>query len=202
MIRLAGGFFNAVAFAFLLTIHAILVFAYRPLEARGIPASVPLVIVLDAGARFDLGVRLVEEGHSDWIHFSAGEGHGLARIYAERARQRLPETTTITTEARSLTTLQNAYFTVEELGEIAGGSVLVTDASHLFRAWLCFRWAGSGPIHLAPATDFDFARPWTGRVLREAVAVWLTAGRIAAFTVLRLTGAEPDPAILAESPLS
>jgi uncharacterized SAM-binding protein YcdF (DUF218 family) len=202
VIRFAGGVFNAVAFAFLLTIHAILVFAHRPLDARGIPASVPLVIVLDAGARFDLGVRLVEEGYTDWIHFSAGEGHGLARIYAERARQRLPETITITTEARSLTTLQNAYFTMEELGGIPEGAVLVTDASHLFRAWLCFRWAGSGPVHLAPATDFDFAGPWARRVLREAVAVWLTVGRIAAFTAHRLAGADPDPAILADSPLS
>jgi uncharacterized SAM-binding protein YcdF (DUF218 family) len=202
VIRFAAGALNVAVVAFLLTIHAILVFAHRPLEARGIPASVPLVIVLDAGARFELGVRLVDEGYADWIHFSAGEGHGLARIHAQRARQRLPETTTITTEGRSLTTLQNAYFTMEELGGIPEGAVLVTDASHLFRAWLCFRWAGSGAIHLAPATDFDFAGPWVRRVLREAVAVWLTAGRIAAFSALRLTGADPGPAILAESPLS
>lgn len=195
--RLLASGINPLAFAFLATIHAILVFAQRPLEARELPATAPLVVVLDAGKRFDLGVRLVQEGRADWIHFSAGEGVGIAERYAARARLVLPDAR-ITTESRSLTTLQNAYFTVDELGAIPPDTILVTDAEHLFRAWLSFRWAGAAALHLAPATDFTPAA--LGRVVREAVAVWVTVGRIAVFSGLGLLGHDPDTAILAARP--
>jgi uncharacterized SAM-binding protein YcdF (DUF218 family) len=199
--RLLASGINPVAFAFLATVHAVLLFAHRPLEARNLPDSAPLVIVLDAGARFDRGVQLVREGRADWIHFSAGEGNRISEIYAERARVLLPDAT-ITTESRSLTTLQNAVFSMEELGTIPAGTILVTDNWHLFRAWLSFRWAGAEQLHLAPATDSGVVGLPTRRVLREAVAVWLNAGRVATYSALRLLGRNPDSGILASTPLA
>jgi uncharacterized SAM-binding protein YcdF (DUF218 family) len=184
---------NALILGFLLTAAAIVLVARTPLEERGLPASAPVVIVLDAAARFDLGVRLIREGRSDWIHFSAGEGQRIARLYAERARPLLPDAV-ITTEDRSLTTLQNAYFTAQVLGAIPPGSILVTHPVHLLRAWLCFRWAGAEHLHLAPAERFE-ALPPEGRrkdVLRETVGLWLTAGRMLAFAALSRLGHGPE----------
>lgn len=186
------------------TLHGILLFAWRPAAERSLPETAPLVIVLGGGAwhsdpetgrvsRFDRAVALVEAGHGDWIHFTGGGGAPPeAERLAEMARARLPGTR-ITFEGRSRTTLQNAYFTAAEIGPLPPGAILVTDATHLFRAWLAFAWVGARAVVPIPAEDFGLPAPErrSARIWREAAGVWVNALRVASFA---LAGGGPEHA--------
>jgi uncharacterized SAM-binding protein YcdF (DUF218 family) len=200
----AAFFALAVAPVFLaaFTLHGILLFAWRPAEERTLPANAPVVIVLGGGAwhsdprigrvsRFERGVAIVEAGHADWIHFSGGGGSPPeAERLAEMARERLPDAR-ITFEGASQTTLQNAWFTAAELGPIPPGAILVTDATHLFRAWAAFAWTGARAVVPMPAEDFGLRDPEArmAQVWREAAGVWLNALRVLAFA---LAGGGPE----------
>jgi uncharacterized SAM-binding protein YcdF (DUF218 family) len=194
MTRLAAVVIVVFLLVFTLTALAVLAFAFRPLGGHRLPETAPLVIVLDGGRRYDLGVRLIEEGRADWIHFSSGSGsveRPRARRLAGQARHDLGDVK-ITFEDSSRTTLQNAYFTVRELGVIPPGSILVTDSTHLFRAWMAFRLVGAQHLHLAPASDFAQLSPKEvlRDLLREAAGVWLNLGRMAVFALaVRIRGA-------------
>src|SRR5690606_21240832 len=183
--RFAGwvtGLAALILVAFALTVLGVTLLAWRDAD----PPTGPLVIVLGAGMaadgtlgantirRFEDGLALIAEGRSNRIHFSGGDTHrGVTEgsLMARTARERFPGVE-ITFEDRSRSTLQNAYFTLETLGEVPRGSLLVTDAAHLFRAWVSFQWAGARglvPVASLRLDEIPVAdRP--RRILREALA--------------------------------
>jgi len=210
LIRWLGRGVFALCLAFGFTFLAVGLTAFRSLDRRPPPVSAPMIVVLGAGTaadgtlgsntipRFELGLALLDAGVSDRIHFTGGEEHrGVTEgpLMAEIARERFPDAR-ITSEGRSRSTLQNAFFTVQQIGPIPPGSILVTDAVHLFRGWASFRWAGSGALVLMPATDLASipATDRSRRILHETLAVWLNAGRAARYGWLRLTGSDADAA--------
>jgi hypothetical protein len=205
-LRVAGAVVTAGIVAVALSAHGIVVLGLRGPERRALPENAPLVVVLGAGmaadgtlgvhtiTRFEAGLRLIEAGIAERIHFSGGDIHRGVRegaLMAEIARERLPGAT-ITFEDRSRSTLQNARFTVDEIGRLPEGTILVTDAIHLFRAWVAVTWAGSDALALYPAKPFgaDAARG----VARETAALWVNVARILRYTGLRAAGHERDAA--------
>jgi uncharacterized SAM-binding protein YcdF (DUF218 family) len=191
------------------SLHAVLLVAARPIEHRALPEHAPLVVVLGGGAllradpqrgitnRFERGIGLIEAGIARRIHFTGAglegetsEGERMANL----ARERVPHAE-VTFEGRSLSTLQNAYFTALEIGPLPPGSILVTDAAHLLRAWAAFTWMGARGLVLVPANDFPGLpqRDQERMVWREAAGLWVNLGRIVAFT---LAGGDPDDAHL------
>lgn len=199
-LRALGTIVTAGIIAVALSAHGVVVLGLRGPERRALPDRAPLVVVLGAGmaadgtlgihtiTRFEAGMALVEAGITERIHFSGGDIHRGIRegaLMAEIARARLPGAT-ITFEDRSRSTLQNAHFTVEEIGRLPAGTILVTDAIHLFRAWAAFVWAGTGALAFHPAKPFG---PHPARqIARETAGVFLNLGRIARFTALRASG--------------
>jgi len=212
MLRLVWGAGVAGIVAVALTAHGVVVLGLRGPERRAPPERAPLVVVLGAGmaadgtlgvhtiTRFEAGMRLMEAGVAERIHFSGGDIHRGIRegaLMAAIARARLPRAT-ITFEDRSRSTLQNAYFTVAVIGRLPAGTILVTDAVHLLRAWAAFTWAGSGALAFHPAKPVG-ADP-AQLIARETAGVWLNLGRIARFTARVARGADRDTAaaLLAE----
>lgn len=205
-LRLVWATLVAGLVAVALTAHGIVVLGLRGPERRALPERAPLVVVLGAGmaadgtlgvhtvTRFEAGLRLVEAGIADRIHFSGGDIHRGIRegaLMAELAGARLPGAT-ITFEDRSRSTLQNAHFSVATIGRLPAGTILVTDAIHLFRAWAAFSWAGSGALAFHPAKPLgpDPAR----LVARETAGVWLNVARIARYTARVAGGADRNAA--------
>jgi uncharacterized SAM-binding protein YcdF (DUF218 family) len=208
-LRLVWGTLAAALLALALTAHGIVVLGLRGPERRAMPERAPLVVVLGAGmaadgtlgvhtiTRFEAGLRLVEAGIADRIHFSGGDIHRGIRegaLMAEIARARLPGAT-ITFEDRSRSTLQNAHFTVAAIGRLPAGTILVTDAIHLFRAWAAFTWAGSGALAFYPAKPMD-PRP-ARQIARETAGVWLNLVRILRYTALVAGGRDGEVAAAA-----
>jgi uncharacterized SAM-binding protein YcdF (DUF218 family) len=201
-----AGLAGALVFAFALTVLAVALLAYRDPAARSLPDAVPLVIVLGGGMaadgtlgsttipRFEAGLALLAEGRAGRIHLSGGDrlaGVTEGALMASMARKRLPGAV-VTFEDRSQSTLQNALFSVETLGSVPPGTILVTDPVHLFRAWAAFQWAGARGLLPVPAWPFADIPPAERprRVLGEAVAVWVNAGRAAAFSLREALGAD------------
>jgi uncharacterized SAM-binding protein YcdF (DUF218 family) len=206
-------------FVFALTLHGAVLFGFRDAAKRALPDRAPLVVVLGAGmaadgtlgihtvTRFEAALRLIDEGRADWIHFAGGDTHrGITEgeLMASLARERFPDLH-ITHEDRSRSTLQNAWFTVDQIGRLPAGTILVTDASHLFRAWAAFAWARSPALIPYPAKPFaePFGPALLDRLLREAAGTWLNAVRGLRYRVALLTGASQAEAeaLLAENPL-
>lgn len=206
--RWIGALVAAGVVAFALTVLGVLLLAWPKAGDAGPAPVAPLVIVLGAGMaadgtlgvntirRFEDGLALIAAGRAQRIHFSGGDIHrGVTEgsLMAEIARARFPEAT-ITFEDRSRSTLQNAWFTMQVLGPLPEGSLLVTDAVHLFRAWASFQWAGARGLVPVQSLRLNEIAPAERprRVLSEAMAVWLNVGRAAVFSVRRLLGAEPE----------
>lgn len=200
-----------LAFAFALTVLSVVLLAWRDPAGRSLPDAVPLVIVIGGGMaadgtlgattipRFEAGLAILAEGRAERIHLSGGDrlaGVTEGSLMAAIARKRLPDAV-VSFEDRSQSTLQNALFSVETLGTVPPGSILVTDPVHLFRAWAAFQWAGARgllPVPAWPLTDIPPAeRP--RRVLGEALAVWVNTGRAAVFSLRNALG-EDRAAIL------
>ncbi len=198
----------ALSLAFALTAFGVTLLAWRPLDERRLPDRAPMIIVLGGGMaadgtlgyvterRFDDAMALFTEGRAPRIHFSGGDIHrGVTEgaLMAETARARLPDAG-ISFEDRSHSTLQNALFTVEALGEVPPGTLLVSDATHLFRAWLAFQWAGARGLVPVPSFGLDEIPPGdrSRRLLREAAAIWMNAGRVAVFGLRRLAGGDRE----------
>ncbi len=218
----------AAAFAFFaygallllaLTLHGVVLFGFRDAAKRALPDRAPLVVVLGAGmaadgtlgihtvTRLNAALRLIEAGRAGWIHFAGGDTHrGITEgeLMARLARERFPDLR-ITHEDRSLSTLQNAWFTVDQIGRLPAGTILVTDASHLFRAWAAFAWARSPALIPYPAKPFTepFGPALLDRLLREAAGTWLNAWRGLRYRLALRAGAVPAEAdaLLAETPL-
>jgi uncharacterized SAM-binding protein YcdF (DUF218 family) len=196
----------ALVFAATMTVAGVAFLGFRDPAVRSLPDAVPLVIVVGGGMaadgtlgsttipRFEAGLAILAEGRAWRIHFSGGDEHaGITEgsLMARIARERFPQAM-ITFEDRSQSTLQNALFSMDTLGTVPSGTVLVTDPVHLFRAWAAFQWAGARgllPVPAWPFTDIPQAERWR-RILREAAAVWMNAGRAAVFSARNALGAD------------
>lgn len=74
--------------------------------------------------------------------------------------------------------------------------ILVTDAFHLPRSWMSFRWAGATHLTLFPAKQ-DAAmevntQTSTVYLLREPLAIWFNLGRATLWSVASLMGEPSD----------
>lgn len=198
----------AACTGFALAVFGVTLLAWRPLDERRLPETAPMILVLGAGMaadgtlglntirRFEDALALVAEGRSNRIHFSGGDrlaGVTEGSLMAAIARERFPEAV-ITYEDSSQSTLQNAWFSMQVLGRVPPGTLLVTDALHLFRAWASFQWAGARGLVPVPSLPLDEipAADRTRRILTEAIAFGVNAARAAVFSLRRRLGAEPE----------
>jgi uncharacterized SAM-binding protein YcdF (DUF218 family) len=175
------------------------------------PESAPLVVVLGGGIRSDgvlhprsnhhmrTAIRFFQEGRTERIHFSGGalgpvpEADAMRRLAIDAG---IPESA-ITIEGRSTSTLQNAVLTLEAIGPLPPGTVIVTDRSHLPRAWLSFRWAGvqDHVLYPAPAWANESRENRLHFIARESLALWYNLARMAEASALLWLGV--DPAVVA-----
>ncbi len=92
-------------------------------------------------------------------------------------------------EGKSFSTLQNAKFSLALL-EQAKHLILVTDAFHLPRSYLSFKWAGAQDLTLVASNpnleQYDI--PIAIMVLREATAIWFNIARAALWSAANLFG--------------
>jgi uncharacterized SAM-binding protein YcdF (DUF218 family) len=169
------------------------------------PGPAPLVVVLGSGlrsetelerrssARLETAVRLRAEGRVERLHFTGASSGtvSVAEVMRDYAVARGVPPDAITIETESRTTLQNAMFTLREIGPLPPGTLVLTDGVHLPRAWASFVWAGSGTdIVLVPSDrlpDETLAR-YLSFVARETLAIWLNVGRVLVASVLVLAG--------------
>lgn len=79
-------------------------------------------------------------------------GQNIAPLMAEMATAQGVPGAQIKQEPNARSTLQNALFVRDVLAGDDGPVVLVSDQSHLLRAWASFRWAGFSDIHLRAST--------------------------------------------------
>jgi uncharacterized SAM-binding protein YcdF (DUF218 family) len=172
------------------------------------PEWTPLVVVLGGGIRYDgvlhprsnhhmrTAIRFFEEGRTRHIHFSGGslgpipEAQAMRRLAVEAG---IPESAT-TIEDRSTSTLQNALFTIEAIGPLPPGTVIVTDRSHLPRAWLSFWWAGARDHVLYPAPVWANERRENRLmfIARESLALWYNLARMVEASALLWFGVDPS----------
>ena len=100
-------------------------------------------------------------------------------------------------EPEAHSTIQNAAFGLALLPDAPERVVLVSDAFHLPRAWVIFRVLGQRGLSLH-ATESPVAAPLATRVgwcLREAVVIWVNAGRLAVYGVAGAMGIDRDTRI-------
>ncbi|MGI1663295.1 YdcF family protein [Palleronia sp. KMU-117] len=176
------------------------------------PAELPAganVVVLSAGTeggqmdavtaeRTATGIALyqtlVARGESPILVMSGGRGAGApaakATLMADSARAAGVPVGDIRVEVESHSTLQNALFVREVLGEAADAPViLVTNRFHLPRAWASFRWAGMHDITLYSAEPEE-AAPDTGALILEALKWPANLARAGVFSAMTLVGAD------------
>jgi uncharacterized SAM-binding protein YcdF (DUF218 family) len=145
---------------------------------------------------------LYAEGTAPVVIFSGigSEERAVADAMADRAiAAGLPADVALR-EPNSRSTIQNAAFSLDMLSD-PDRVIVVSDPFHLPRAWLIFKAMGVDEIALyaaAPIEDYVPHRrdktmwSWT---LRESLAIWLNAGRAAAYVVGGLFGVDHDTRI-------
>jgi len=145
------------------------------------------------------GVALFQAGTAPKILFTGGRavetGPSSGDMMARLAMQLGVPAAAIITETRSLSTLQNALFSMPKM-EKATRIIIVTEGFHLLRSWLSFQWvalieAQTLDIALAHSTIF---RPDSGAklVAREALAFWFNLGRAALWHIGGWLNVAPD----------
>ena len=129
------------------------------------------------------GVALYNSKAAPRIHFTGGparpDGPSAGNQMAALARELGVPDTAITTENRSLSTLQNALFSKPML-EDSRSVILVSEAFHLPRSKASFWWMGYDNIQVAHSARFR--RTNKGQISlrmlgRETLAVWFNLGR-------------------------
>ncbi|WP_373636647.1 YdcF family protein [Yoonia sp. BS5-3] len=162
------------------------------------PASEPtadVIVVLGGGmsangtlgqdtvGRVMKGVALYNAGAAPRIHFTGGVSRpntpGAGDRMAELAQESGIPAGAITTENRSLSTLQNALFSKPMLSD-AQSVILVSEAFHLPRSKASFWWMGYDNISVAHSDRFRRTREGdiSLRMLgRETLATWFNLGR-------------------------
>lgn len=187
--------------------------AYTFLYAR--PAELPQganIVVLSAGLangqmdaqtaeRTATGIALYQElaarGETPILVMSGGRAAGdpaaKATLMADAARAAGVPVDDIRVEVESHSTLQNALFSRELLGDAAGEPlILVTHRYHLPRAWASFRWAGMDGLTLYSAEGED-AAPEMGGLILEGVKWPANAVRAALYSGLTAIGVDGPP---------
>lgn len=177
------------------------------------PADVIVVLGADMDAdgtlhpstvlRVEKGVALFQNGTAPRMHFTGGRGRAdgpaagkmMARLAVELG---VPEEV-ITHEDESLSTLQNALFSMPMLQD-AKRIILVTEGFHLPRSWASFKWAAfnsgnSFDIALARSTAFRAKSPNlryapVSMVVREVLAWGFNTLRVVAWQGAGWAGVE------------
>lgn len=148
-------------------------------------------------ARTETCVHLYEQGIAPYVAFSGGNWHNQgpssgARMADYAQSLGLPERAVVI-EGASLSTLQNAKFTLPLLDH-QDHLILVTDAFHLPRSYLSFKWAGAKNLSLvasAPNIE-EYDIPISLMILREAMALWFNALRAAIWSFANLFALQND----------
>lgn len=120
-------------------------------------------------------------------------GGSAAELMAKMARDSGVDPHRIIVDAKAKSTLQNALFTLDILGDKETPVILVTDRIHLLRAGVSFRWAGFRHITLVPSdprpgsmTDLNFRR-----VGLEGGKWLFNIARMGGFSLLKALGVPP-----------
>ncbi len=146
--------------------------------------------------RIERCVQLFEAGRAPVVVFTGGTAaeNGPAAgtqmsLYA--ASLGLPDAASVT-ENNAQSTLQNGLFSLEKLPD-AQRVILVTEAFHLPRSWVSFKWAAweldHDDLRVALAMSENVRRnPRSGdigwRILaRESLAIWFNLGRAALYSI-------------------
>ncbi|MFW5642055.1 MAG: YdcF family protein [Roseicyclus sp.] len=124
-------------------------------------------------------------------------GLSAAEAMADVARDAgLPERA-IRVEPAARSTIQNAAFGLALLGAPPARVVVVSDAFHLPRAWVIFRVLGVREVALRPT--LAEATPDTATMLRwcmrESLAIWFNAGRLAVYGIAGALGVDRETRI-------
>ena len=171
-----------------------------------VPLAAAIVVLSGPGAgsevtgetmeRVERGIALLQANAAPLLVMSGGgrldaNGLGDADIMAAYARDRGVPDALMRLEARSNSTLQNAWLTAK-IDDIdpAEPVILVTHRYHLPRAWASFRWAGFTDIALI-AADRD-APLVTAGLLMETVKWPANAVRAAGASAAFALGADED----------
>ncbi|WP_052245239.1 YdcF family protein [Halocynthiibacter namhaensis] len=153
--------------------------------------------------RVEKGVALYNQGTAPQMHMSGG----MARAGGPSAGDQMRDLAVslgvprdaITSETRSLSTLQNALFSLPDLPQ-TGRIIAVSEGFHLPRVWASLKWAGwndgrSFDIALANSELFRSTSPhltWPqGKMVwREVLATGFNSLRVIAWQSGKLFGAE------------
>jgi len=138
--------------------------------------------------RVKRGVDLFKAGKAPKMHFTGGravpDGPAAGDQMAALAIELGVPDTAITRERESLSTLQNALFSMPML-KYETSAILVTEGFHLPRAAAALMWAG-GPTDLQLATSTQFRggiKSSARMILREAAAWWFNTARAIAYAL-------------------
>lgn len=182
----------------------------RPAE---LPAGANIVVLsaqivngqmdVQTAERTATGIALYQElaarGETPLLVMSGGRSDGdpaaKATLMADAARAAGVPVSDIRVEVESHSTLQNALFSRDLLGEDAQAPlIIVTHRYHLPRSWASFRWAGMDDLTLYSAEPPDAAPTidglilegvkWPANALRAAVYSGLTAAGIGGETLV------------------
>ncbi|MGR3491832.1 MAG: YdcF family protein [Shimia sp.] len=180
---------RALVLAFMATLAVVAGFQALPF---GEPERADVILVLggtDAvGERVPRGVELYKAGYAPRILMSGGsvEGRAEAEYMRDAAIAAGVSGDLIDVETRSLSTIHNALFSAPLIGDET--YLLVTDASHLPRAWLVF----SAVMHPPEALIASGHINGPGQILREAAAIWFNAARGSVAAIAALLGAPQE----------
>ena len=136
------------------------------------------------------GVSLINSGSVRSLHMTGGRAVPGGPAAGERMQAHAVELgidqDLISVEDNSLSTLQNALFSVPDLPGDAR-LILVTEGFHLARGWLSFAWAGRPVSAICHSTRLRPEAP-VGMLIREVAAFWFNAARAGAWSILHLIG--------------
>lgn len=201
---------------FALSVLAVYAFALlNPSPPPGDVQRSDVIVVLGAGMdadgtlhrssvlRVETGVALWQADAGDTLHFTGGRGRADGPSAGEQmaalAVSLGVDPNVVSHEDRSLSTLQNAYYSQPMIGG-AERLRLVTEGFHLPRSWLSFKWAAWHRGHASPRIYLSHSErlrrsshsssvPQVTMVLREAAAFWFNTARLIGFELAGVFGA-------------
>ncbi len=189
----------AIIYIFTAAIIAVFAIAQSMAEPDNI-APADFLVVLGAGMNSDgtlhessklrviKAVELFQAGAAPMLLFTGGRaietGPSSGSMMAQLAVNLGVPPVAIITETRSLSTLQNALFSMPKMAS-ARRIIIVTEGFHLPRSWLSFKWAMAQigqnvDLALAHSTVFRKTGNWQSGpklLAREALAFWFNLGR-------------------------
>ncbi|MBI1492144.1 YdcF family protein [Halocynthiibacter styelae] len=216
MIKLFRRFLALVVFTFVTLLIFIPSFAFlQDLTEPEEFATADVIMVFGAGMdadgtlhastilRVEKGVILYQQGAAPRLHMSGGMARDSGPSAGDQMRAlavRMGVThDVITSETRSLSTLQNALFSLPDLPQ-NGRIIAVSEGFHLPRVWASLHWAAlndgrSFDIALSNSEPFRSTSPslnWPegAMVWREVLATGFNALRAAAWQASGIMGAE------------